>query len=113
MTKTAKCQRCGKYFEVLRPCEGDLHLTILQYGDRGGLEHDAYDLCNTCKRGLGKWLHSVDEIGETALIGRTVEAEFIFVKTCYECKHFRMSGHCIKFMHSRKPSDPACTKWEV
>lgn len=80
MPKIIKCDKCGKYFEVLRPCEGDLHLTILQYGDRGGLEHDAYDLCNTCKRDLGKWLHSVDQIEGTALIGRAEEAEFVFAK---------------------------------
>lgn len=99
MNNTKKCHRCGKLYESLRPCEGDLHVTVLQLGDRGGLEHDQYDLCNTCKRELGSWLH-----------GQMVQQAKM--RHCGNCMFYNgRTKKCMMYGTPREKSDPDCTGW--
>lgn len=67
MTKAAKCDRCGKYYDVDRATNEKVVSTdgcqvfqevVLSYRDDGNILHAAirYELCPECRRSIKTWL---------------------------------------------------------
>lgn len=67
MSKAAKCDRCGKYYDVDHNTNEKVISTdghhvfqeiVLSYRDDGGAEHAAirYELCPECRKSIKTWI---------------------------------------------------------